>query len=127
MKVSTLDLQTRAWNVGTDVADWLDRFDVLPDLTKNAHWKVIDEGFVRFRSGAVRTRSSNNGDLTTRDVLILGKEGIEAYDGRDLFGMQLFEYEDLLGVNEKGEGFVIQPWVVSLTPGRIRWEIESPL
>lgn len=84
-------------------------------------WKTLDEGFIRFRSGKTRTRYSENGDLTTSDLIILGPEGIKTFDGQDLFGMQLFKYEDILSPNSKGEGIVIQPWVINLTPGRISW------
>jgi hypothetical protein len=95
----------------------------LPDLVPDGSWKVSDEGFIKFRSGKARPRWSGNGDLTTRDLLILGGEGVKSYDGRDLFGMQLFEFEDLLSVNDKGEGFIIQPWAIAVTPGRIKWTL----
>ena len=85
-------------------------------------WEAVDEGFIHLRSGKTRTRFSENGDLTTSDMLILGDGGIKMYDGNDLFGMQLFQYQDILGSNSKGEGTVIQPWVVGLTPGRIFWK-----
>lgn len=88
-------------------------------------WKTVDEGFIRFRSGETRSRFSGNGDLTTLDLLILGPEGIKAYDGQDRFGLQLFEYEDFFGANSEGEGFVIQPWVINLTPGRISWKFTT--
>ncbi len=84
-------------------------------------WKTVDKGFIRYESGKTRSRLAHNGDRTTRDLLILGIDGVKFYDGQGYFGMQLFEYEDLLGTNQEGEGFVIQPWVVNLTPGRIKW------
>jgi hypothetical protein len=95
----------------------------LPDLVPDGSWKVSDEGFIKVRSGKARPRFSSNGDLTTRDLLILGDQGVKSYDRKDLFGMQLFEFEDLLSVNHEGEGFIIQPWVIAVTPGRIRWTI----
>jgi hypothetical protein len=97
--------------------------DQIPDLVPDASWKVSDEGFIKFRSGKARPRSSTNGDVTTRDLLILGELGARSYDGNDSFGMQLFQFEDVLSVNEKGEGFIIQPWVIAVTPGRIKWAV----
>lgn len=88
-------------------------------------WKVLDEGFIRYRSGKTKSRFTENGDLTTSDLLILGPGGIKTYDGNDRFGMQLFEYADVLSSNSEGEGFVIQPWVLALTPGRISWRVIS--
>jgi hypothetical protein len=93
------------------------------DWALSGDWKTVGEGFIRYRVGKTRSRPSGNGDLTTRDLLILGAEGIKTYDGQDLFGMQLFEYEDLLGTNSSGEGLVIQPWVIALTSGRISWKL----
>ena len=89
----------------------------------NGEWKILDEGYIRLRSGKLRTRFSENGDLTTCDLLVLGTDGIKTYDAQDKFGMQLFQYEDVLGVNHEGEGVVIQPWVMALVPGRISWKV----
>jgi hypothetical protein len=85
------------------------------------NWKTLDEGFIRYHAGKTRTRFSENGDLTTSDLIITGSEGIKTFDGPDVFGMQLFEYEDIWGPNSRGEGIVIQPWVINLAPGRINW------
>jgi hypothetical protein len=87
-------------------------------------WRSLNKGFLRYNFGKTRSRFSHNGDRTTKDLLVLGPtgtEGIETYDRWDKFGIQLFEYEDVFGVNDEGEGFVIQPWVVTLEPGRIQW------
>ena len=116
MLVSTPSAGTKAWQGLTE-----DFFGPAPD---EGNWKARDKGFLKYNFGRTRSRLSNNGDATTRDVLILGYDGVKSYDGSDSFGMQLFEYEDWTGVNDKGEGFVIQPWVLSLTPGRILWEIS---
>lgn len=117
MFVSTPSAGTKAWHGLTE-----DFFGPPPD---EGTWKTPDKGFIRHNFGRTRSRLSNDGDVTTRDVLILGNEGIKSYDGSDRFGMQLFEYEDWTGVNDKGEGFVIQTWVLNLRPGRILWELAS--
>ena len=96
--------------------DWLSRVGL-------GEWETIDKGFIRFQSGSVRSRLSHNGDRTTRDLIMLGESGVKVYDGKGFFGMQLFEYEDIFGVNRQGEGFVIQPWVINLEPGRIGWKV----
>ncbi|GEM_PF-2540972 len=90
--------------------------------TIRGEWKALDEGFIRFRAGKTKSRFSENGDLTTQDLIILGPEGYKTYDSSDSFGMQLFQFLDFWGPNAKGEGILIQPWVVAMTPGRISWK-----
>jgi hypothetical protein len=121
LKVATRDIKSKAGSAVNSFADFINIG--VPSLSGQAHWLSMDEGFIRPRSGLVRVRASSNGDLTTRDALILAHSGIKTHDGNDLFGMQLFEYEDWLSVNDEGEGIVIQPWVLSLVPGRIRWSV----
>jgi hypothetical protein len=90
-------------------------------------WKTLDEGFIRYRSGTTRSRFSEKGDLTTSDLVLLAPEGgtgIQTYDRKDLFGIQLFEYESLALLEEReGEGIVVQPWAINVTPGRIKWTV----
>jgi hypothetical protein len=117
LDVSTPGAGTKVWH-GLTVAIT----DPAPVI---GSWKAMEKGFLRYNFGKTRSRLSHNGDRTTRDLLILSVNGvgINAYDDKsEQFGIQLFEYEDWSGVNDEGEGFIIQPWVVSLTPGRIRWE-----
>jgi hypothetical protein len=95
----------RDTKVGRDALAWV----------RAGEWETQEKGFIRYNSGKTRSRLSGNGDLTTRDLLILGPNGVKTFDGDDLFGMQLFEYEDALGVNDEGEGTVHQPWVLSVT------------
>jgi|SoiMethySBSTD1v2_1073268.scaffolds.fasta_scaffold99236_5 hypothetical protein len=123
MKVATPSNKNK---VVEPVGNWVWRRmggDSLSFLTAEGSWKASDEGFIKFRSGKARPRSSSNGDFTTRDLLILGNDGIRSYDGKDLFGMQLFEFEDVLSVNDEGHGFIIQPWVLAIAPGRIKWTV----
>ena len=116
----TLDVSTPS--NGTRV--WVGLTKDIGETPVIGSWKTLKQGFLRYNFGKTRVRKSVNGDLTTRDLLILSPDatGIKTFDGRDKFGMQLFEYKDALGVNDRGEGFVIQPWVLSITPGRVRWE-----
>lgn len=124
LKVATRDFKSKTWNIANSFAEFIDPTDLMPDLRGRPYWKAVDDGFIRFKSGPLRVRSTSNGhDITTRDVLILGDTGVKTHDSKDLFGMQLFEYEDWLSVNDEGEGMIIQPWVLSLVPGRIKWSV----
>lgn len=119
MKVSTPGLGTKVWRGFTQ--------DMGAEQVTGS-WRTYDHGFIRFNFGKTRSRFSNNGDRTTRDLLVAGPtgtEGIRTYDRSDKFGIQLFEYEDVFGVNDEGEGFIIQPWVVTMLPGRIQWTRKS--
>ena len=128
MKIATTTAKGRlAAGVGGKVSKW-----VLMDTTIGrdlvtkvlaGEWKTVDKGFIQYGSGKTRSRLSSNGDMTTRDLLILGPGGVKTHDAGDEFGMQLFQYEDLLSVNDEGEGSVYQPWVLTLTPGRIFWKV----
>ena len=115
----TLDVSTPS--NGTRIWEGIKDIKVIPYI---GSWKTLKQGFMRYNFGKTRARKSHNGDITTRDLLILSPDGsgTKTFDDNDKFGMQLFEYEDVLGVNDSGEGFVIQPWVLSITPGRVRWE-----
>jgi hypothetical protein len=79
-------------------------------------WRVADKGFIRYNSGTVARNHSGKGDLTTSDVMLLNLDGT--------WGMKLFEYEDQSGVNDEGEGFVIQPWVLGFPPGKFSWTLR---
>jgi hypothetical protein len=79
-------------------------------------WRVVDKGFIRYNSGKVARNHSGKGDLTTSDVMLLNLDGT--------WGMKLFEYEDTLGVNDEGEGFVVQPWVLGFPPGKFSWTLR---
>jgi hypothetical protein len=79
-------------------------------------WRVVDKGFIRYNSGKVAFHHSVNGDVTTSDVMLLNLDGT--------WGMKLFEYEDVLGVNDEGEGFVVQPWVLGFPPGKFSWTLR---
>jgi hypothetical protein len=77
------------------------------------NWRTLDQGFLRYGGGKLVNRDDRSRGVDTRDVFLLTMDGT--------WGMQLFEYEDTLGVNDEGTGSVIQPWVVGFTPGKISW------
>jgi hypothetical protein len=76
------------------------------------YWRVINYGLIRYNSGKVFARNSG-ADATTLDIYLANLDGT--------WGMQLWEYEDALGVNGQGTGSVTQPWVVGLSPGKFSW------
>jgi hypothetical protein len=118
----TLDVSTPS--AGTKILEGITQGITSPPPVIGS-WNAIDQGFLRYRFGKTRSRLTQNGDMTTRDLLFLAVDevGINTFDKKDeKFGMQLFEYEDWTGVNNEGEGVVIQPWVLKLIPGRIKWE-----
>jgi len=77
-------------------------------------WRVLDKGFIRYNSGKLVWGFSTTG-VTTYDIVLLNLDGT--------WGMKLFEYADALGVNDEGEGFVIQPWVLGFSPGKFSWTL----
>jgi hypothetical protein len=79
-------------------------------------WRVVDKGFIHYNSGKVVTNRSGKGDISTYDVMLLNLDGT--------WGIKLFEYEDTFGVNDEGEGFVIQPWVLGFPPGKFSWTLR---
>jgi hypothetical protein len=78
-------------------------------------WRAIDKGFIRYSSGKLIIRNSHNGDITTRDIVLMNLDGT--------WGMQMWEYEDVNGVNDQGQGAVNQPWVVGFPPGKFSWVV----
>ena len=103
LHISTPSAGDRLWTAYTD------------GISKRpeGHWRTIDKGFIRYHNGkAIRIKSISQ-DLTTRDLYLVSS------DSR--WGVQIFEYEDWIGVNETGMGTVLQPWVLSIAVGKFSW------
>ena len=85
--------------------------------TGNSTWKVLDEGFFKYRSGGCRIKSSTGrtesgvtGDLY---LFVNPKAG---------WGVKLDDFIDEFSLlNSSGGGRVQQPWVVNFKPGSIGW------
>src|SRR5436305_904920 len=88
---------------------------VIDHAFNNGSWRVLDKGFLRFNSGRAVTRYSK--DVTTRDVILMNMDGT--------WGMKLFDYEDVIGVNSEGTGTVAQPWVLQAKDGRFSWALTD--
>jgi hypothetical protein len=54
-------------------------------------------------------------DMSTVNIYLVNQ-----YGG---WGVQLFDYESVFGVNDTGAGFAIQPWVMSLSEGKFSWNL----
>jgi hypothetical protein len=81
----------------------------------NSTWKVLDEGFLKYRSGGCEIRSSVPGrtyPVTGNLRLCVGN-----YHGVILNN---FTSEWAL-VNDSGSGYIYQPWVKNCKPGEIGW------
>lgn len=84
---------------------------------KNSSWKVLDEGFLKYRSGGCEMRKGNGDyviDATGNLHLVaVGSWGVKLVDFIDRWSL----------VNDSGSGLVLQPWVVSCQPGQIGWSL----
>lgn len=83
---------------------------------KNSSWKVLDEGFLKYRSGGCEMGASENGkyvvDATGNLVLVVARHwGVKFVDFIDRWSL----------VNDSGSGEVVQPWALSCKPGQIGW------
>ena len=119
IRISTPSAGTKIWHGITS--------DMLDEGPKTGDWRTLDKGFIRYDSGETYSYKSDNEEYTTRDCYLLSIGGIELrhFYGKEhgKYGIKLFEYEDWNGVNNDGEGFVIQQWVLSFTVGRITWAV----
>ena len=87
-------------------------WDTAATDTTNSTWSILEEGFVKFRSGGC----SAVGGFATPLTLRL-KRGNE-------YGIELFQFTDRLRlVNSSGEGKIYQPWCLSFKPEHITWAL----
>ena len=78
------------------------------------NWRVLDLGFIRYSSGKVLRKVGP--DRLTIDIYLANLDST--------WGMKFFEYEGKFGgVNDEGEGFVVQPWVLGIGVGRFSWSL----
>lgn len=81
----------------------------------NSTWKVLNEGFIKYRSGGCKA-FKGFGLEPTNIQLVLGE-----YWGIKF--LKLFDSADL--VNSSGSGEIVQNWVVSFKPGKFGWTLIS--
>ena len=83
--------------------------------TGNSTWKVLNEGFIKYRSGGCDViKEWGFGPTDIR--LILGEH----------WGIKFFKFIDTPGlVNSSGAGEIMQPWVVNFKPGTFGWTLIS--
>jgi len=83
--------------------------------TGNSTWKVLNEGFIKYRSGGCEALKKSGWE-PTHIQLLSGK----------YWGIKFFKFFDSAGlVNSSGEGVSMQPWVVSFKPGDFGWTLIS--
>ncbi len=87
-------------------------FDQLP-----GYWKVLNsqKKLIKFFAGSVLKDYDNYKDLTTQSIVLVNLEGT--------WGITLFNYFDVFGVNEYGKGTAVISWVSGLAEGRFAWSI----
>lgn len=90
----------------------------LPLLKKQAYitnstWKVLDEGFLKYRSGGCEMVGS------------WGPGSLHFYVGK-AYGIVFNEFVDTFAiVNDSGDGIIYQPYCVKFKPGAISWVLLS--
>lgn len=86
---------------------------VVPLTSPRGSWRSIDKGYICVNSGAtVEVFPEFFGDS---NVFLLNTAGV--------WGIRLDKFGGYTGVNDEGSGEVVQPWVLSLTPGTISWSL----
>ncbi len=86
-------------------------FVVWTDVT-NSTWRVLDEGFVRFRSGGCEAIGEAFSPMELR--LVRGNE----------YGIQLFTFTSKhRTINSSGEGHIHFKWCVSFKSRHITWAL----
>ena len=82
----------------------------------NSTWKVLDEGFLKVRSGGCHAVDTSPGEIFTDGNLLLC--------AGQYHGVNLYEFLGSLGLaNDSGRGIVYQGWVVNCKPGQITWAL----
>jgi hypothetical protein len=79
-------------------------------------WKALEPGFIRFTSGKILSKKTHE-DLTTLNIYLINMDLT--------WGIQLFSYEDWTGVNEVGEGVIVQDWALHFDVGRLSWSLAD--
>ncbi len=84
---------------------------------ENSTWKVLDEGFLKYRSGGCEIYSSVPGyraNVTGDLYLCFG----------GYYGVILYRFtSEWALVNDSGSGEVLQSWVKNCKPGTVGWAL----
>jgi hypothetical protein len=79
-------------------------------------WRSIDKGFITEHNGrVVPARSHDGSGRTTEDIYL--ESALKAW------GVKLFDYQDIWGVNDQGTGFVGQYWALGFDVGKFEWAL----
>lgn len=85
-------------------------------LSGSGSWRAKGDGFICINSGEAKKEPSS-GTLTTSNLLLCGQNGT--------WGIRLNDFNDWLGANDEGSGFLQQSWALALTPGKISWKLVN--
>jgi len=107
-------LYNRNGNVKVKLTGWEKHIYTFPKEHEGS-WKSLDVGFLKYHAGKTYSSNSSQGEVTTMDIYLVNTEGT--------WGIKLFNYDDLFGVNEAGEGTVVISWVTNLAEGRFSWSL----
>lgn len=77
-------------------------------------WRTVDKGFIRYNNGKILVKNAGK-DLTTHEIYMVNLTGE--------WGINLWDYEDATGVNDAGQGSVVQPWAISIGVGGVSWTL----
>ena|SRR5215203_5209555 len=78
-------------------------------------WRTLDEGCIRYNKGRAEY-THVQGTMVNKNIILLPKD-------ENYYGVKLDNFMGVFSANEDGEGFVVQPWVLSFVPGRITWTV----
>lgn len=81
--------------------------------TTNSTWRVLNEGFIRYRSGGCFASGGRFESLSLR-LIRAGEYGVT---------LNNFTSEILRTINSSGAGTIEQPWCLTFKPGRISWTL----
>ena len=84
----------------------------------NSSWEVLDEGFLKVRSGGCLMVDTTPGNIITNGNLLF-LTGQQNY-----ICVNLYSFVGSLGyANDFGTGIAEQPWVVNCDPGHLKWAV----
>lgn len=92
--------------------------------TDNSTWRVLDEGFLKFRSGGCAILGiRETGLIETDESAWFALSTLLLYVGKTPL-IKVDEFEDRLGfANSSGEGEIKQEVVTGFKPGKITWTL----
>jgi hypothetical protein len=76
------------------------------------HWQTLNNGFLHYNAGQIECIHST-GTLTGNHLHLVNY--------KNLWGVQLNDFSDYWGANEKGEGLILEAWSLGIDAGTVSW------